>query len=91
MEGHKGFQNKACQYYPCHKIEDEETFNCLFCYCPLYLLKDDCGGHFTYLESGIKSCMGCTKPHDANGYEHVQEKMDLVIERAKKLKKTTQE
>ena len=87
MEGYKGFQNKACEYYPCHKIEDEEAFNCLFCYCPLYLLKEDCGGTFTYLKSGIKSCMGCTKPHDANGYEHVQEKMGLVIERAKRLPK----
>ena len=30
------FQNKECEYFPCHKAENEEEFNCLFCYCPLY-------------------------------------------------------
>lgn len=83
MEGYKKFQNKACEYFPCHKIENVEDFNCLFCYCPLYMLKGDCGGNYTYLESGIKSCMGCTKTHGPNGYEYVQGKMKLVLERAK--------
>lgn len=83
MEGYKKFQNKACEYFPCHKIDNIEDFNCLFCYCPLYMLKEDCGGNYTYLELGIKSCMGCTKTHGPNGYEYVQEKMKLVLERAK--------
>ena len=30
------FQNKECEYFPCHKGVKEEDFNCLFCYCPLY-------------------------------------------------------
>lgn len=83
MEHYKFIQNKNCEYFPCHKV-NEEDFNCLFCYCPLYCLGDRCGGNFVYLENGIKSCMNCTKPHDKNGYEHVMGKMKLVMEIAKK-------
>ena len=38
-------------------------FNCLFCYCPLYMLGRKCGGNFTYLESGVKDCSECLVPH----------------------------
>lgn len=83
MEHYKFIQNTACEYFPCHNVK-EEDFNCLFCYCPLYCLGDRCGGDFVYLENGIKSCMNCTKPHDKNGYEHVMNKMKLIMEKAKK-------
>lgn len=36
------FQNKECEYFPCHKGVKEEDFNCLFCYCPLYTLGKHC-------------------------------------------------
>ena len=26
------FQNKLCEFYPCHPGADPETFSCLFCY-----------------------------------------------------------
>ena len=42
------FQNRECEYFPCHKDADPETFNCLFCYCPLYALGRKCGGNFRY-------------------------------------------
>ena len=29
------FENRACKYYPCHEVENDEM-NCLFCFCPLY-------------------------------------------------------
>ena len=29
------FKNEKCKYFPCHKVEKETDFNCLFCYCPL--------------------------------------------------------
>ena len=35
------FQNRECEYFPCHKGADPETFNCLFCYCPLYALEEN--------------------------------------------------
>ena len=47
------FQNKECEYFPCHKGVKEEDFNCLFCYCPLYTLGKHCGGNCTYTESII--------------------------------------
>ena len=57
------FANTACEYFPCHEGIDPQDFNCLFCYCPLYMLGPDCGGNFTYTESGRKSCKGCPLPH----------------------------
>ena len=39
------FQNRACEYFPCHDDVAEEEFNCLFCYCPLYRA-ENCGGAF---------------------------------------------
>lgn len=32
------FSHKKCEFFPCHKNADSEDFNCLFCYCPLYML-----------------------------------------------------
>lgn len=80
------YQNRECKYFPCHKGVPEEDFNCLFCYCPLYLLGRECGGNFVYLPSGIKSCEGCTKPHGDGGYEHVMEKYKLIAQKIKEIK-----
>ena len=61
------FQNRDCEYFPCHKTANIENFSCLFCFCPLYPLPD-CGGNPVYLPSGIKDCTNCTCPHmDYNG------------------------
>lgn len=78
------FQNRACAYFPCHAVENSENFNCLFCYCPLYALGDQCGGNFTYTESGIKDCSGCMVPHKRENYDRIMEKMPLLMELAKK-------
>ena len=63
------YQNLDCQYFPCHEGVSPDSFNCLFCYCPLYMLGPDCGGTFEVLDNGFKSCMGCTFPHEADHYE----------------------
>ena len=70
---YKFFSNKECKYYPCHKGIDE--LNCIFCFCPLYYMKD-CGGDFKINEKGIKDCTGCIKPHvPETGYDYVLEKI----------------
>lgn len=69
-ENYKFFTNKKCEYFPCHKMDNLEDFNCLFCYCPLYALKDKCGGNFVYSE-GIKDCSKCTVPHQRKNYEYI--------------------
>ncbi|ONI42331.1 metal-binding protein [Candidatus Epulonipiscium fishelsonii] len=84
MEGYKGYSNFKCKFFPCHEVNNVETFNCMFCYCPLYLLKEDCGGDFVYLKNRIKDCSHCIKTHGENSYEFVQSKMKEVIEKAKK-------
>ena len=45
-ESYRFYQNKACEYFPCHPVDDPDSFNCLFCYCPLYLQE---------------KCLGCGK------------------------------
>ena len=83
MENYKFFQHKNCEYFPCHKTDKPEDFNCLFCYCPLYALGKDCGGNFTYTETGIKDCSGCLIPHRRENYERIMAKMEQVITLAK--------
>ncbi|HAE63077.1 MAG TPA: metal-binding protein [Eubacteriaceae bacterium] len=78
------FQNKECEYYPCHHIENEDKFNCLFCYCPLYALGDKCGGCFKYTDKGIKDCRNCSIPHDQENYEKIIEKLGELIDMVKK-------
>ena len=58
-KGYSFFTNTACEYFPCHPVPEGTEFNCLFCYCPLYVLGRDCGGNFTYLENGRKDCSNC--------------------------------
>ncbi len=65
------FCNSACKYFPCHKGADEERFNCLFCYCPLYALGSGCGGNFSYTDDGVKDCSACLLPHLPEGYDYI--------------------
>lgn len=66
---HQFFRNPDCQYFPCHKVEDDSEFNCLFCFCPLHMLPD-CGGDFV-MRGKVKDCTPCVRPHRPGGYEHV--------------------
>lgn len=84
MDHYKFYQNRKCEFFPCHKGINDADFSCLFCYCPLYALGDRCGGSFTYLENGIKDCSGCVRPHRRENYEVILEKMGQVLELAKK-------
>ena len=65
------FQNKACEYFPCHPGVPEADFNCLFCFCPLYALGKKCGGNCTYTKKGRKSCAACAFPHHRENYDAV--------------------
>ena len=69
--GCRFFQNRACEYFPCHGGVPDKDFSCLFCYCPLYALGKKCGGDFAYTEQGIKDCSGCTFPHRKENYDAV--------------------
>ncbi|SHK65526.1 cysteine-rich small domain-containing protein [Tepidibacter formicigenes] len=77
-ENYKFVQNTKCEYFPCHKINNKESFNCLFCFCPLYMLKDKCGGNFIY-KNDIKDCTNCTIPHSKGGYDYIMSKMKEII------------
>lgn len=78
------FRNEKCEYFPCHPNADPENHNCLFCYCPLYMLGDQCGGAFRYTKSGRKDCSECTLPHRRENYEYMMAKCAEIGERMKK-------
>lgn len=78
------FQNRACPYFPCHENLPQEDFNCLFCFCPLYALKEACGGAFTYTKEGIKDCSACTFPHVRTNYGEICARCTALTELCKK-------
>lgn len=80
---YKSFTNKKCEFFPCHKNIPDEEFNCLFCYCPLYMLGDECGGNYI-INNGIKDCSNCIIPHSDGGYDYIMKKMEIVIKKASK-------
>lgn len=69
----KYFENRSCEYWPCHELE---RINCLFCFCPLY--PADCGGNWTLTETGVKDCSACAVPHGAGGYEYVMKRLSRL-------------
>ncbi|MGO0904551.1 cysteine-rich small domain-containing protein [Clostridioides difficile] len=84
-ENYKFFNHKDCEFFPCHKTNKPEEFNCLFCYCPLYALGENCGGNFKYTEKGIKDCSSCMLPHKKDNYNYIMRKFkDLVKITSKK-------
>ena len=72
------FQNRACEYFPCHTGVTEQDFNCLFCFCPLYALGRHCGGSFCYTAAGAKDCSNCAFPHRRESYEQVLARWDDI-------------
>jgi len=64
MNSSRFFQNKECEYFPCHKDVAIEHFNCLFCFCPWFY---HCGN----LKSNICKCEDCNLPHIRNNYDMI--------------------
>lgn len=78
------FCHKSCEFFPCHKTDDPNNFNCLFCYCPLYALGERCGGNFSYTKNDIKDCSACSLPHIRKNYSYIMEKFSEISELAKR-------
>lgn len=73
------FSHRACEYFPCHQGADPENFNCLFCYCPLYVLGPHCGGDFVYLKNGAKDCSACLYPHQRENYDAITARYQEIL------------
>lgn len=84
MSHYDFFQNRECEYFPCHPGADPEHFSCIFCYCPLYALGEDCGGNFRYNAKGIKDCSGCLVPHYRENYPFITAQVRKVVNLVKK-------
>ena len=70
---YKFFCNKECEFFPCHKSNLGDDFNCLFCYCP-YFFEKECPGTPTYKDKGdyrIKVCTDCIYPHVPSSYDQI--------------------
>lgn len=75
------FENRQCEYYPCHK--GMEHINCLFCFCPLYEM-EKCPGSCSFKEkdgSRIKTCIDCTFVHEPENYETIMKLIKLKNKR----------
>lgn len=75
QNSYRYFENKECQYFPCHKKDGD--FNCMFCYCPMYRL-EKCPGTPSYIDikgKTIKDCSNCTFPHEPENYDAIMEKL----------------
>lgn len=79
-KNYRYFSHKDCEYFPCHKGADPDNFNCLFCYCPFYLLGDQCGGNFRYLSTGTKDCTNCLYPHLRENYDKITARYQEIRE-----------
>lgn len=80
---HRFFENKECQYFPCHKLDGD--FNCLFCYCPMYRL-ETCPGNPSFKEKNgkqIKVCTNCTFPHKPENYDTITEILSKALKNLK--------
>ena len=77
------FQNTKCEYFPCHKTDHPEDFNCLFCYCPLYALGRKCKGNFQYTENGVKDCSNCLTPHMRDNFGYITGRYKEILELVK--------
>ena len=82
-DNYKFYQNRECEYFPCHQTGNPDNFNCLFCFCPLYALGKDCGGNFTICENGIKDCSNCLIPHRKGNYDYMTNKVSELIEKVR--------
>jgi Zn-finger protein len=71
------FSHIECEAYPCHDINEEEEFNCIFCFCPFYTLDELCEGNYIRTEKGIKDCSACTAPHKRSNYKNIIKKLTL--------------
>ncbi len=72
------FSHKDCEYFPCHEGADPDDFNCLFCYCPLYMLGEKCGGDFVYLKDGTKDCTHCLYPHRRESCDDIKSRFGEI-------------
>ncbi|MCL2202623.1 MAG: cysteine-rich small domain-containing protein [Defluviitaleaceae bacterium] len=78
-QSYRFFSNKACIHFPCHAAPEEAEFNCLFCYCPLYHLGDECGGIFKWVkheDTKLKLCMDCHLPHTPEYYDVIMQRLE---------------
>lgn len=82
---YKFFNHQSCEYYPCHEMTPEKL-NCLFCYCPLYVLPE-CEGNYQMLDK-IKDCSQCTLPHHIENFDYIMKKYQELIDVFHQLKQT---
>jgi Zn-finger protein len=79
VHNYRFFTHRKCEYFPCHSGISEDDFNCLFCYCPLYALKEECGGDFFYNDTGIKNCSNCAVPHKRENFDRIIDGCNKLI------------
>ena len=75
----KNVSAEECQYYPCHKLPNQD---CTHCFCPLYPCKDPELGRFITSRRGKRlwSCVDCTLVHKPEVARYLTEHPDATVE-----------
>ena len=77
------YTHRKCELFPCHDVKNTDDFNCLFCYCPLYMLGSECGGAFEILPNGVKDCTNCSLPHKRESFGYITGRFRDVVRKMK--------
>ena len=67
------FQNRDCEYFPCHNDVAQEDFNCLFSYRPLARATHRGGSIVTV--NGVNDSSYCLLPHNDESYAYIAAKL----------------
>jgi len=78
----KNVRAEECQYYPCHKLPNQD---CTHCFCPLYPCKDPELGRFIRSRRGKRlwSCVDCTLIHKPLVARYLTKHPDATVEELK--------
>ncbi len=70
--------NKSCEYYPCHKMNDEQQ--CDLCYCPFYPCGDSSTGGKWIKGKNVWSCEDCQWIHEKTTVDCVKKELTNIVE-----------
>jgi len=82
--------NTSCEYYQCHKCENEPQY-CDLCYCPFYPCGDGSTGGKWIKDKNVWSCEDCEWIHQKNTVECVKKGLDNILEEVDDLKSKKKE
>lgn len=83
--------NKDCEYHPCHKMKEDKTQYCDFCYCPFYPCGDSSTGGKWIKDKNVWSCEDCTWIHEETIVKCIKKGLKDILKDVSHLKSKKKE